>query len=248
MGRTPIVTSLVAVAAAVVFSSPGRMLAAGQDPKSPDQILAAIKQSLGASQKQIRQYEWIETTILSLKGEEKSRSQKRCYYGADGKVQKLPVEPAQAQQQAAGGGGRRGGRMAQRIVENKKDEITEYMEKAAATIHEYLPPDPDRIQKVKDAGKATMTPSGQGRARVALADFVKPSDALSIDLDLANNRILAIAVKTYVEKPEENVGLTVTFGELAGGIVYQAETVLDAPEKNVKVVIQNSGHRKPSRP
>ena len=70
-----------------------------------------------------------------------------------------------------------------------------------------------------------MTPSGQGRARVALADFVKPSDALSIDLDLANNRILAIAVKTYVEKPEENVGLTVTFGELAGGVLERLPRV-----------------------
>ncbi len=236
-----LVASLVAMPAAARQDAPAQ--------PAPAERVAAIKQSFAESAAALRQYEWIETTILQLKGEEKSRTQKKCYYGADGKVQKLPVEGAAPQQAASGGrGGRRGGRAVERIVENKKDEITEYMEKAAATVHQYLPPDPAAIQASKDAGKVTMTPIAEGRARVAFADFVKPSDALSIDLDLANNRILAIAVKTYVEKPDENVGLAVTFGELAGGISYQQETVLDAPEKNVKVIIQNSGHRKTSRP
>jgi hypothetical protein len=36
----------------------------------PDRV-AALKQFMAASQKQLRQYEWIETTIISMKGEEK---------------------------------------------------------------------------------------------------------------------------------------------------------------------------------
>jgi hypothetical protein len=245
-------TSHTLAAATLLASLVAMPVAARQDPASqpaPAERVAAIKQSFAESAAALRQYEWVETTILQLKGEEKSRTQTKCYYGADGKVQKLPVEGAAPKQaESSGRGGRRGGRVVERIVENKKDEITEYMEKAAAMVHAYLPPDPAGIQASKDAGKVTMTPMAAGRAQVVFADFVKPSDALSVDLDLANNRILAIAVKTYVEKPDENVGLTVTFGQLEGGISYQQETVLDAPEKNVKVIIQNSGHRRASRP
>lgn len=57
-----------------------------------EERVAAFKQSLQESQAKIRQYEWIETTVVSLKGEEKSRSQNRCYYGADGIVQKVAIE------------------------------------------------------------------------------------------------------------------------------------------------------------
>ena len=50
-----------------------------------------LKQWLQASQAQLRAYEWIETTVVAKGGEEKSRSQNRCYYGVDGKLQKVPV-------------------------------------------------------------------------------------------------------------------------------------------------------------
>src|SRR5262245_9818535 len=91
-----------------------------QNAPSPDQIVAALKQNLAESQKRLRQYEWIETTTISLKGEEKSRKQQRVYYGADGTLTKAPIAAAPASQPQQSG--RRGGRLKQRIVENKKDE------------------------------------------------------------------------------------------------------------------------------
>ena len=36
-------------------------------------------------------YEWMQTTVVSFRGEEKSRKQNRCYYGTDGEVQKVPI-------------------------------------------------------------------------------------------------------------------------------------------------------------
>src|SRR6478735_9696646 len=84
--------------------------AAAQTAPTPDERVAALKQSLAENQARLRGYEWMETTIISLKGEEKARTQKRCYYGADGKIQKVPIgSPAPAPQSAASGG-RRGGR------------------------------------------------------------------------------------------------------------------------------------------
>jgi hypothetical protein len=70
-----------------------------QAPGARERV-AALKQSLQHSQAQLRKYEWVETTIVSLKGDEKSRKQNRCYYGVDGKLQKVPVGsgPAQSSQ------------------------------------------------------------------------------------------------------------------------------------------------------
>ena len=92
---------------------------AAQAPPTPDQMVAALKQNLAESQKRLRQYEWIETTALSLKGEEKSRKQQRVYYGADGKLTKLPI--GQPRPQAApGGGGRRGGGLKEKSSRTRK--------------------------------------------------------------------------------------------------------------------------------
>src|SRR5688572_28767353 len=87
---------------------------AAQAPATPDQMVAGLKKNLEESQKRLRQYEWIETTIISLKGEEKSRKQQRAYYGADGKLTKVPIGEPQPEA-AQSGGGRRGGRLKQKI-------------------------------------------------------------------------------------------------------------------------------------
>ena len=135
---------------------------AAQSPATPDQVVAALKQNLAESQKRLRQYEWIETTVISLKGEEKSRKQQRVYYGADGKLTKLPMGEPHLRQRP-GGGGRRGGRVKEQVVENKKNEMQEYMEKAATLIHQYVPPSPERIQKAKDAGNVKLLPQPEGK-------------------------------------------------------------------------------------
>src|SRR6476659_514418 len=71
--------------------------------------VSGVKQSLQQGLAKARQYEWIETTVISLKGEEKARTQKRCYYGADGKVQKVSMGNAPAAAPPAKSGGRGGG-------------------------------------------------------------------------------------------------------------------------------------------
>ena len=233
------VVGVVIVASVVGFGHP----AAAQS--APQERVAAIKQSLADSMAALRQYEWVETTILSVKGEEKSRTQQRCYYGADGKVQKIALtQPPPAEQASSGGRGRRGGRLKQRVVERKTEEITEYMQQAVQTVHSYLPPDPVLVQKSRDADKVTVQPLDAGRARVVLGDYMRPGDALTVELDLATNSILAIQVDTYIEDADDRVSLAVTFGELEGGISYQSETILEAPSQNVTVVVQNSGYRK----
>jgi hypothetical protein len=213
---------------------------ATQAAPTPDQMVASLKQNLADSQKRLRAYEWIETTSISLKGDEKSRKRQAAYYGADGKLTKLPLDAPPAQAQAAPA---RGGRLKKRIVEKKKDEMQEYMERAATLIHQYVPPSPALVQKAKDSGNMLLRPPTQGAMRVEFKEFVQPSDLMTIDVDAAALLLKAINVATYLDKPEDAVTLDVRFATLADGTSYTAQTTLDAKAKNIRVVIANAGHR-----
>jgi hypothetical protein len=187
------------------------------------------------SQTKIRQYEWIETTIISLKGEEKGRTQKRCYYGADGKLQKLPVGGPPTAQPPPASGGRRG-RVKAKVVENKKDDMKDYMERATALVQQYVPPQPSDSQRAKDAGKVTAKPGGPGLVRLEFPDYLKPGDRLSIDVDAAANQLRGLTVASYLDQAEDAVTLAVQLGTLADGTSYTAQTTLDAAAKNIRVV------------
>ena len=109
MTRTPSLW-LAALTAAVVLPVLG--LAQGSD--LGERVLA-LKQSLEKDQAELRKNQWIETTIITYKGDEKSTAQKRCYYGADGVLQKVPVASSQADMP----GGVRG-----RMAKRKKEDVT----------------------------------------------------------------------------------------------------------------------------
>jgi hypothetical protein len=201
------------------------------------QRVAALKQSVARDQQSIRQYEWIETTVISLKGEEKSSQQKQCYYGADGVLQKVPVSASPPPDKKRGIRGR--------IVEKKTAELTDYMKQAVALIKTYVPPDPAKIQAVKDAGKVSVDLPGGGRgARVKLSSYGRPGDLLSIEVDPASNRLIGLTVATYLDDPKDTVTLDVRFSSLEDGTGYPATELLVAKAKSLSVSVTNSGYRK----
>jgi len=220
------------VASACVFVGP--VISAQAPPV--EQRVAALKQSIAESQARLRRYEWIETTIISLKGEEKDRKEQRCYYGVDGKVQKVLLSDEKAAAPS-------GGRLKKKIIANKTSEMKDYMEAAAALIHRYVPPNPTDIDSAKARQKVALRPGQAGRVRLEFTDYIQPGDLMTVDVDSAANALLAVAVNTYVDKPEDAVTLTVGFGALPDGASYNPQITLDAKAKNITVVIQNSGHR-----
>ena len=129
--------------------------AAAQQAKQ--EKVAALKQSLAQNQAALKSYSWTETTQTSLKGEVKKQEQKQCQYGPDGKVQKTPIsgaEPAAEPKQESRGRGRRGGAVKEAVVEKKVGEMKDYMQQVAALVHQYVPPDPQKIQAAQAAGVA----------------------------------------------------------------------------------------------
>jgi hypothetical protein len=225
----------LAVAACSIASLLTPAIVRAQSPEVQQRV-AALKQSVASDQQIIRQYEWIETTVISLKGEEKARLQKRCYYGAEGSLQKVPVsESPQTKKRGLRG----------RVIEKKKEELTDYMKQAVALVKTYVPPDPGRIQAVKDAGKVSLDlPGGGHGARVNLRDYAKPGDVLSVEVDPASNRLMGLTVATYLDDAKDAVTLDVRFLSLQDGTGYPANEVLDAKAKNLLVNVTNSGYRK----
>lgn len=197
-----------------------------------------LKQWLQYSQGQLRSYEWIETTVITLKGEEKARSQNTCYYGVDGKVQKVPV--------ASGDEPKSGprGPLRKKMAENKKEELTDYMKSAVALVQSYIPPDPERIQQSVNSGAFAMNMlEPNRRVQLQFHNYIKSGDTLSVDIELPTNRLLGMHVSSYLDTREDAVQLDVTMGVLPDGTINTTQTKLSAPAQNMIVTISNSGFR-----
>jgi hypothetical protein len=204
----------------------------------PERV-AALKANLAASQANLRHYEWIETIIVSLNGEEKSRKQQRCYYGADGALQKVVVD---ASPPPATKPGLRG-----RIIANKTAELTAYMQSAVSLVKSYVPPDPAKIQAAKDTGKVSIDVLVPGQsARINFRDYQIPGDTLSVAIDIASNRVAGVTVASYLDSPTDVVTMDAHLGQLDDGTSYTSDITLNAPTKKLTVTVQNTGYRKTS--
>ncbi len=238
-GLTAICLSALASAALAQDQPP-------QAPPSPQQRVAMLKQWLAASQAQMRTYEWIETTVISKDGEEKHRTEKRCYYGVDGALQKVAVSDTSTGKSGGPPGLLLPGKLIKKAGEHKAEELEEYMKSAAELIQQYVPPDPQRIQQSVNAGQMSMNMIQPGRMdQLQFGDYLKSGDSLSVDIEVPTNRLAGLHVASYVDKPEDAVRLDVTMSVLPDGTIYAQRSTLNAESKGVTVVIENTGYHKP---
>ena len=206
---------------------------AAQDLKEK---LAAAKQSAALNQKALRSYSWVEKTELSLKGEVKNTKVDMCRYGPDGKVQKTPVvEPPPPEKQRG---------MKGKIVANKTAEMKEELEAAVALVQQYLPPSPDMMQVVMNAGTASLSQAGPGRVSLKFPGYAKANDALMLTFDTTVKAMQQIDVQTWLDKPDNAVTLKVTMNALPDGVSYPGSVVLGIPKSKVEVRITKSNYQK----
>jgi hypothetical protein len=200
------------------------------------QKLAAAKQSAAANQKALRSYTWMEKTEISLKGEVKSTKVDSCKYGPDGKVQKTPVVvPPPAEKKR----GLRG-----KIVAKKTGEMKEEMEAAVALIQQYVPPSPDLMQVVMNAGTASLGQAGPGFAALKFPGYVKQGDALTLTFESAVKTLHQIEVNTYLDEPDNPVNLKVTMQAVPDGTSYPGLIVFSLPKSKIEVKVTKSNYQK----
>ena len=208
---------------------------AGTNPEL-QQRLAALKQSVAQNQQALHRYTWTETQETIFKGETKSTKQSQCQYGPDGKVQKTVLSSSPAPQQERGLRGR--------VVEKKKGEMQDYMERVASLIQSYVPPDASSMQNSFQAGKSALQPAPGGIVIITFNDYAKPGDAVRLTFDTAIKKVRGYDVNTYLDDPKDVVTLKVVFNSLPDGTNYSAQSVLDATAKQVQIKTTNSGYTK----
>ncbi len=211
----------------------------GQGPSKADvqQRVAELKQSVAANKAQLKQYQWLETTTVTLKGETKKDTQQMCRYGPDGKVMKTPVgEPAPPPKEMRG--------VKKKIVEKKVDEMKDYVDRVKSLIGHYVPPEPEQMQAALQAGHASLNP-GPDSTTIIFTDYYKPGDKVTFGLDPASKKLRAFNVNTYLDDPAKDiVTLTNQFAGLPDGTNYLQQTILDMAGKQLKVTTTNSGYSK----
>lgn len=225
-----IVTGCALLALALVLA------AVPAEPQDLQQKAAAAKQAAAANQQALRSYSWVEKTEISLKGEVKNTKIESCRYGGDGKVLKTPLSeppPPQTRQRGLKG----------RVIEKKTGELKEEMQAAVALVHQYLPPQPDKIQAAMAAGRITIVP-GAATSTLRIADYEKAGDSLVLTLDSASKGMKRVEVNTWLDAPGDNVTLGVDMQSLPDGTSYPGMVVLAIPSSNIQVRITNSNYQK----
>jgi hypothetical protein len=200
------------------------------------QKLAAAKQAAAENRQRLHQYQWVETTQLTLKGDAKPPVQNGCVYGPDGTVHKTLLSPPPEPPS--------GGRMKQRIVAKKKGEIKDYMEDVKSLLSMYVPPDPQRMQAAYQAGKLSLNPVPGGMANLIFNDYAQPGDKMTLTFNTAAKKIAGLNIDTYLGEEKDAVTLQVQMSALPDGTNYAWQTVLNATAKKLVVTTTNTNYQK----
>jgi len=227
----PIGSRLVIIGAIALVASVASIAQNGE----LQQKLAAAKQAAAENKQRLRQYQWTETTQLTLKGDPKPATEKLCQYGPDGQVQKTPIGAPPAAPS--------GGRLKQRVVEKKKAEMVDYMDDVKGVLSMYVPPDPDRMQQAFQAGKVSLNPAGSVLDLV-FTDYAQPGDRMTLVFDPAIKKIISLSVNTYMGQAKDAVTLQVQMAPLPDGTSYSQQTILNASAKELVVTTTNSNYQR----
>jgi len=199
------------------------------------QKVAAVKQAAAENKQRLRQYQWTETVQLTLKGDAKPPSVSLCRYGPDGQVQKTPMSAPPPPPS--------GGRLKQRVIANKKQEMKDYMGDVKGLLALYVPPDPQRMEQAFQAGKVLLNPAGS-IVNIIFTDYAQPGDRMTIAFDGAAKKMVSLNVNTYMGQTKDVVTLSAQMGGLPDGTNYVPQTILNATAKQLVVNTTNSNYQK----
>ena len=221
----------------LVISAAALLAAVPAFPQNPElqEKLAAVKAVAAENKQMLHQYQWIETTQLTLKGDQKPPTENSCQYGPDGQVQKTPIGPPPEQPS--------GGRLKERIIEKKKAEMKDYMQDVKAVLAMYVPPDPQRMQQAYQAGNVALNPV-PGAVNLVFTNYAQQGDKMTLTFDTTAKKITSLNINTYMGEEKDVVTLRVQMGSLPDGTNYAQQTVLDATAKQLVVTTTNSNYQK----
>jgi hypothetical protein len=200
------------------------------------QKLMAMKQAAAANKQRLMQYQWVETSQITLKGEQKPEKVYQCSY-AGGQIQKIPMGAQPQPQQQRGLRGR--------IVEKKTDEMKEYMQQVQSLLAMYVPPNAELMQQAFQKKNVSLDKNmGSSGVQLIFKNYAKNGDQMTVGFNPATKKITTVNVNTYMDNPQDAVTLSVQMASLPDGTNYAQQTVLNATAKQIQVTTTSTNFAK----
>jgi len=203
-------------------------IAAAQSPAGarPD-----FGQKLRQNNRELQQYSFkrrIETTV------KRRRNQRvELVRFVNGKMETVPLGPPHAAGQEQGRGLR--GMIFGKEIEKKKEEMKEEAEHLRNLVRQYGPGS-DAMRSA--LAKAAISRSGSGPdadLRVDAKGVIQPTDSYTLLWSVTKRR--PVRIEIHAELDKKPVQITMDYGSLAEGPFYPVHTVLSAPAKDLRVVV-----------
>lgn len=211
------------------------------------QNLAKLKAAAAHDKQNLATYTWQERQTVSIKGEVKKQESWQVRMGADGQPAKTPLNPTAAPPPASqpAAVGRRGARVKERVIENKKEEFSDYAQSVAALAHSYAPPDPAKLQQAQQQGNVKLTPgSAPDQVQLVISSYNKPNDSMTIAFNKNTNAIQSVRINSYLQSPQDAVNIAVQYATLPDGTSHVSSMTLEGVSKQLTVLVANSGYTK----
>ena len=199
------------------------------------QEVEAIKAAMGQNAAAQRNYAWIQTTQMALKGEVKSTTTSACQYTAGSNkptCTQTSAPPEQKQQR---------GPIRKSVVASKTEDLTAYMDSVKALVAQYVPPQASMIQAAQGRGDVATAPNpSNGTLTLTVNNYLQKGDAVIITVNQATHQVAHVAVNTWLNDPSATVTLDVAFTTLPNGVSFASTKTLTATAKEVVVTITDA--------
>lgn len=216
-----------------LFACPFFAMAQQETPDTKQKFAEAQKENAAA----MHHFTWKSRTELKLKGESKKVKVEQVRYGSDGQLQKITLEES-SPQPAAQKSRRRGGRVKEKVIENKKEEFAELMQKLVVVAQSYGNIPPDQMQAFLKNAKFTMGSGPQeGTVQISGKGALNPDDSMNIWIDKQTLMMRRIEISTVLDK--KPVQMTSEYMQMTNGPCFQSKATLQYPEKEIEVTVDN---------
>jgi hypothetical protein len=200
-----------------------------------------MAEKVAENSKKLKQYTHLQKTEVFFKEELRKTSLARVHYDSvTGEKFSEPLDAPAPEADAQGGRRRVLGQIKERKIEEKKDEMKEYIERLTGLMSQYLPPNADRLKAAMP--HAQVTPPSDGVAKIVLADYLKAGDKMTLFADPSTKTLSKILVNSSLDS--DPVSFQVDFSRLPDGTNYPASTSIDSPAKELRIQVTTSDYHK----
>jgi hypothetical protein len=218
---------------AVAWAQP----AVRQAGKENQQRMQAIAESTKQNAQLLKQYSWTMRTEIEQKGEVKGIRLDHVRFDIDGKPQRtaLTAPPEKAE---APGIRPRPKRRRQERIDNKVEDKQEYLQQLISLSNLYLTPSQPSIHKLFQTGQFWQgTGPTNPVIRIEVSNLVKPGDALTLTIDPQTKKPRQARIETNLDG--DPMSVVADYRVLPNGPSYVARTVIQAPEAQMQIKIEN---------